>query len=576
MVAPALRGAARQSHTNIEADSDGRFRRMQLRAGVGVAYWPSLASAAFAVAQGRKPEAGPPKERSKSDPRAWAAADEILLHWSPMLDQVRRFSFAEMVPTTPLTLPPGAVIIVGVTAAGLGPDFRVPDGMRSRTMRGSALHAAAAAAHASGRVVVPLQPVPSALLSLVFAASLGLLIGTPGRSLLLLAPLAAVVAIALSALLMAGARVWWAPGPALLGCAATLALEINRRWVRERLAVHALRPRSELALRSISDAVITTDAQSRILSANLATQSILGAELEQLVGLTLQDALNLPGDDGTATPLANFVVSSTPQELTIWHKDGSARELRASVAKLATGRSSRAGFVVTLSDVTADRQLIREAMHRATHDALTGLPNRVLLDDRIDGSLARARRTGKLVAIAFVDIDRFKAVNDSYGHGGGDAVLCELGRRLQGAARQCDTVGRIGGDEFVLALEGLSGEVGALPPLERLQAAVAPPIEVGGQSVRLTLSIGVSLFPRDGSNREELLRHADLARYRAKQTGRDRIVFYAEDMNIEVRHRLWLEREFRAALERGDLSLHYQPRFALDRLRLAGFECLAR
>jgi predicted signal transduction protein with EAL and GGDEF domain len=136
--------------------------------------------------------------------------------------------------------------------------------------------------------------------------------------------------------------------------------------------------------------------------------------------------------------------------------------------------------------------------------------------------------------------------------------------------------GPIGGDEFVLVLAGLSAEAGALPPLERLAATLASPVEVTGQSLRLTASVGVSFFPRDGMGREELLRCADLALYRAKQTGRGSITFYAEDMNSQARDRLWLERELRAALERDVFSLHYQPRFALDRLRLAGFECLAR
>ena len=147
-----------------------------------------------------------------------------------------------------------------------------------------------------------------------------------------------------------------------------------------------------------------------------------------------------------------------------------------------------------------------------------------------------------------------------------------LARRLQAAVRESDTVGRIGGDEFVVVLDGLENELGALAPLERMAAMLAQPVDLGGQGLRLTVSIGVAVCPRDGDARAELLRYADLALYRAKQTGRDRIVFYAEDMNVEAQDRLWLERELTAALEHDLVFLHYQPRYALDRLQLAGFE----
>ena len=218
---------------------------------------------------------------------------------------------------------------------------------------------------------------------------------------------------------------------------------------------------------------------------------------------------------------------------------------------------------------------MREMAHRATHDALTGLPNRVLLDDRIDGSLVRARRVGQVVAVAFVDVDRFKAINDSFGHGGGDAVL----REVAPAPSERGAGIRHGGPDRwrrVRPGRGSTDERGrALRRWSDWWRCWRRRSRSAGTSCASPSSIGVSVFPRDGASREELLRHADMAMYRAKQTGRDRIVFYAEDMNSEARDRLWLERELRAALERRRLlppfsaALCARPA-AIGRVRVPG------
>jgi diguanylate cyclase (GGDEF)-like protein len=571
-IGPLIEAAAGLGHSNIAPDADGRVRRLHLRAGVGVPYWPALASTTLSVAQGRalEPPALAP-EAGGGARRGWIAAEEVVLPWAAALERVQRRSFLE----ANRALAAGAIVLVGVTAAGLGPSYQVPDGLRSRTVRGVELHAAAVVALASGAAVRPVGSWVALLLAALAGGALLLALNLPLQRLLLVAGAAAVASLLASVLLLVLGRLWWGPAPALLGLLLACGVELNRRWLEDRLAAHGLRVRSELALRSIADVVLTTDAQGLILDANAATRTILGVEPASLTGLTLQKALHLPG---VADPIASLrqLPGNEPAsfDLTLNRPGRPPRELHVTLARFLASRAG--GFVVTLRDVTAERQLVRDMAHRATHDALTGLPNRALLDDRIDSSLLRARRAGQAVAIAFIDVDRFKAVNDSLGHGRGDEILRELARRLQEAARESDTVGRIGGDEFVLVLEGLGSERDALPPLERLDGLLAEPVAVDGQKLRLTVSVGVSLFPRDADNRLELLRYADMAMYRAKQTGRDRVVFYAEDMNVEAQDRLWLERELRAALDRDTFFLHYQPRFTLDELRLAGFECLVR
>ena len=563
--------AAALGHTNIEVDGDGRVRRLQRQAGLGTAYWPALASAAQAVAEGRALQPVPAATGS-GDPLAWVAAEEVLLPWPGLWPQVSRLSFENALAAGTADLPHGAIIVVGVTAAGLGPMLRVAEGLRTRVVAGPELQAAAIAGLTADAAIRPLMPTPSLLVAAFLAAALVPVVRLPLRRSSVRAPLAFLSIVGVCLSLLALARLWWPPGPVLAAGFAVLAARIAQGWVRERLALRTFRLRCELALQSIGEVVITTDQDGRIVSANSATASVLGADPQDLKGSPLAQLLRPLGVTELPMPAAGRPAGF---DLSIGHEGEPPRELRATLARLA-GRHVEAGLVVTFRDVTAERRLVRDMAHRATHDPLTGLPNRALLDDRIDNSLSRARRAGQAVAIAFVDVDRFKVINDSFGHAGGDAVLRELARRLQAAVRESDTVGRIGGDEFVVVLDGLENELGALAPLERMAAMLAQPVDLGGQGLRLTVSIGVAVCPRDGDARAELLRYADLALYRAKQTGRDRIVFYAEDMNVEAQDRLWLERELTAALEHDLVFLHYQPRYALDRLQLAGFECLAR
>lgn len=220
----------------------------------------------------------------------------------------------------------------------------------------------------------------------------------------------------------------------------------------------------------------------------------------------------------------------------------------------------------------------REAqlVFRAHHDALTGLPNRVLLSERLQGQLAHARRADSQLALLFLDLDRFKSVNDTLGHDGGDQVLREAARRLSACVRECDTVARLGGDEFVVLLTEVSSPKQAAKLAEQVLKKLSQPFEISNNECFVGASIGIALFPADGTLAEELLRHADMAMYRAKAAGRGRFVFFEESMNIDQRDRALMERELRLAIQRDQLSVHYQPRVDLRDGRLLGAEALLR
>lgn len=220
----------------------------------------------------------------------------------------------------------------------------------------------------------------------------------------------------------------------------------------------------------------------------------------------------------------------------------------------------------------------REAqlVFRAHHDGLTGLPNRALLSERLQQELAHARRNAAHAALLFLDLDRFKGVNDALGHDGGDQLLRMVSDRLSSCVRECDTVARLGGDEFVVLLTGLHNPPQVAKLAGQILTLLSNPYQINGTECFIGTSIGVAMYPADGTTSEELLKHADLAMYRAKAAGRGRFVFFEESMNVEQRERSLMEYELRLAIVRNQLSVHYQPRIALDDGRFLGAEALLR
>jgi diguanylate cyclase (GGDEF)-like protein len=247
-----------------------------------------------------------------------------------------------------------------------------------------------------------------------------------------------------------------------------------------------------------------------------------------------------------------------------------SREFNQEQVRRARELGNRIG--VALAAHARDEEL----KYRAYHDNLTGLPNRALLLERLNQEMAHARRSGKQLAVLFMDLDRFKNVNDSMGHDSGDRLLVQVSERLISCTREGDTVARLGGDEFVVLLPGLAGPQQAVRLASEMLNLLKEPFLLDSLESYIGVSIGVSIFPDDGSLAPELLKKADMAMYRAKATGRGRIVFFEESMNVAQQERSVLERELRQAVARRQLALHYLPRFRLDNGRLFGVEVLLR
>ena len=307
---------------------------------------------------------------------------------------------------------------------------------------------------------------------------------------------------------------------------------------------------------------------------------------ERITGYSAADVIGrncnfLQGEDRDQTGIDEIRLGLREQRaanavLRNYRKDGTLFWNHLFIAPVRGADGAVSHFVASQYDITEAKQLEAELLHLAHHDELTGLPNRALLRDRLLHAIASARRDGSRIWIAFLSLDRFKAINDSFGHGGGDSFLKVIAARLQGAIRGANTAARWGSDEFaILMAEPNEGRL-ATAALERVMAAVNVPIPYEGQEVVLTCSIGVAAYNDDGLDVDTLLERADIASFHAKKDGGNRFRFHTADMNQKALARLRTEADLRLALKRDEFVLHYQPQIDLASGRIIGMEALVR
>lgn len=325
-------------------------------------------------------------------------------------------------------------------------------------------------------------------------------------------------------------------------------------------------------------ALISPDGQWRRVNGSLC--QILGYSEEELLATNFQE-MTLPEDLGDDLvhlyQLLEGKIRIDQREKRYIHKLGHPIWVlqSASVARNAQGESLH--LILQIQDITERKRAEEQVHHAAFHDALTGLPNRTLLSDRLSLALARAKRNKDYqFAVLFLDLDRFKLVNDSLGHTLGDQLLVELGRRLESCMRKGDTVARLGGDEFGMLLDGIKDPYDAIYIAERIQETLVEPFDLNGHEFLTTTSVGIAFSQTGYGGPEDILRDADIAMYRAKANGKARYEVFDVAMHAHAVETLTLERELRRAIERKEIGVHYQPIYLLADQRLVGFEALAR
>ena len=339
--------------------------------------------------------------------------------------------------------------------------------------------------------------------------------------------------------------------------------------------------------------IVATDPDGMITAMNGAAEKLTGYSREELVGkaplMVLHDERELLGRavsmDPSAT-LADFAFQALTagaavgemdeQEWTLVRRDGGRTPINLAMRAVASDAGDVSGFVSIAFDITERKQMLDYVTHLATHDQLTGLAGRALLQDKTVQAVELARRCGTKVAVFMIDLDHFKRINDSLGHTAGDQLLIEAARRLLRSVRSTDVVARVGGDEFVVVMPDITSMDDVEHCAANLVARLAPEMSIEDHAVHVTVSVGVCIYPDFASDAKHLLKRADAAMYAAKESGRNQHQIFSESMLKETAERLTMEHALRHALANGELSLHYQPQISLATGAVIGMEALLR
>jgi len=329
------------------------------------------------------------------------------------------------------------------------------------------------------------------------------------------------------------------------------------------------------------EAIIMTDADGRIVMANPRTERLFGYSREELIGQPVE--MLVPANQRASHARERASYHHAPRvrdmgaqglHLLGQRKDGTTFPVDISLGPLETEQGT--WVVAAVRDVSERKRFEAEILHQATHDALTGLPNRTLFRELLLHGMAQARRSEKLLAVLFLDLDGFKNINDTLGHAEGDELLRAVAKRIVEALRKDDVVARQGGDEFTILLAGINVVQDITQIADKLLAAVAEPYVSGQHEMHVSASIGVTVFPFDDNDVDSLLRNADTAMYQAKADGKNTFRFYTPEMNAAMRARVEIESGLRQALRDGQLVLHYQPQVSVETGNIVGVEALIR
>jgi diguanylate cyclase (GGDEF)-like protein/PAS domain S-box-containing protein len=372
------------------------------------------------------------------------------------------------------------------------------------------------------------------------------------------------------------------------GLLRALRYAVERKITEEALFVE--KERAQATLNCIGDAVICTDAFGNITFLNLVAEKMTGWSVQEATGRPMAEVFRILDATSRETipnpmdlAVVNNRIMNLPPNCALIRRDGFEIPIEDSVAPIHNREGESTGAVIVFRDVSVAREMASAARvmavqmaHSAQHDFLTGLPNRMLFNDRVSQAIAMAARHTKAVVVLFLDLDGFKHINDSLGHPTGDKLLQSIAKRLEACMRGADTVSRQGGDEFVVLLSELEQPEDAAIAARKMLRAVTGVHTIDQHDLHITASIGLSVYPDDGLDAETLIKNADTAMYQAKENGRQGYQFFKPAMNVRAVQRQSIEEDLRRAMTRQEFVLHYQPNIDLRSGEITGAEALLR
>ena len=365
------------------------------------------------------------------------------------------------------------------------------------------------------------------------------------------------------------------------GLMRALRYAIERKVMEEALFVE--KERAQVTLNCIGEAVVCTDISGNITFLNLVAERMTGWSWQEAASRPMAEVFRIMDSttleicpDPMEMAVGENPTVHLPSNCVLIRRDGFEIPIEDSVAPIHDREGKATGAVIVFRDVSTARAMAAEMTYSAEHDFLTGLPNRMLLNDRVSQAIVLAPRHSNKVAVLFLDLDGFKHINDSLGHPIGDKLLQSIAKRLVDCVRTSDTVSRQGGDEFVLLLSEVHRSEDAAISALRILQAVAEAHSIDQHDLHVTASIGVSVYPDDGQDAETLIKNADTAMYQAKENGRQSYQFFKPAMNVRAVERQSIEENLRRALERQEFALHYQPKINLRTGEISGAEALLR
>ncbi len=478
----------------------------------------------------------------------------------------------------------GKYVLVGMNASGLGTRFSTPVSQDGKLMSGIEFNAYALDMLLNDKSILYLQKHYCVLLTICLVLIPITLFGFVSARFTFLIFISFVsLSLLISLYFLLIQHLLFAAVPAIITLSAAYLFWEKRSldFVSQRL--YKEKAKSKATLQAIGEALVTTDSQGKIEFMNPASEKISGYSLVKAKEEKFNDIFRTSSISDYSDKI-EFMdnipifekIRPNAKIKCLTNQAGQKYAIQIVANVIYTDDGNISGTIYALSDLTELFDINQQMAYLATHDALTELPNRVLLYDKLNQAINLAKRSKNHVAILFIDLDGFKQINDSLGHSAGDILLKQVAKCLQTSIRKADTAARWGGDEFIIVLENLEHAEYVIEIVEKLLQVMSQPITISEQDVFITPSIGISLFPKDGATADDLLARADAAMYSVKDSGRNAFRFYSKELNKSVQERLTIEKELQQALLNDEFELYYQPQIDFKTWKIVGAEALLR